>query len=343
MTHSADPNFLRALLCDLQDSIREKLLAARTHSSTAEFARVAGQTSADTIYAIDRVSEEAILDWFARKWPESEPVELVMEGLEDGESVCFPRATDVRDTKWKCILDPIDGTRGLMYDKRSAWSLAALAPQKGDSTNLQDISIAAMSELPTSKAYLADQVSGVKGCGREGLVCERINILDGSKTTWTAQPSTASDFRHSFAAWARFFPEGKSLLAKLEEELWDELIGLNSSPSPVIFDDQYISNGGQMFEILVGHDRMQGDLRPFAYTKLGFDSSLVCHPYDICTALLLEEAGGIVEAPDGSPLSVPLDTTSSVTWIAFANETLAAQVRSVLQRLLKEHFGTQVV
>ncbi|RYE58102.1 MAG: hypothetical protein EOP20_06500 [Hyphomicrobiales bacterium] len=195
-----------------------------------------------------------------------------------------------------------------------------------------------MSELPTSKAYLADQVSGVRGCGRQGLVCERINLLDGSKVAWTPQPSVARDFRHGFAAWSRFFPEGKALLAQVEEELWDELIGLNSSPSPVIFDDQYISTGGQLFEILVGHDRMQGDLRPFAYAKLGFDSSLVCHPYDICTAFLLEEAGGIVESPDGSAPSALLDTTSSVTWVAFANETLADQVRPVLRRLMKKHF-----
>lgn len=338
MPHSADADHLRALLCDLQNSIREALVAARAQNDITEFARVAAQTSADTIYAIDRVSEEAILEWFAAHWPASEPVELVMEGLEDGEAVCFPPTIRVEDTKWKCILDPIDGTRGIMYDKRSAWSLAALAPQKGEATNLRDITIAAMSELPTSKAYLADQVSGVRGCGREGLVCERLNMLDSSKTSWTPHPSTARDFRHGFAAWARFFPEGKSLLAKVEEELWDELIGLNSSTSPVVFDDQYISTGGQLFEILVGHDRMQGDLRPLAYAKLGYDSSLVCHPYDICTAFLLEEAGGIVEAPDGSALSVPLDTTSSVMWMMFANETLANQVRPVLRRLIKEYF-----
>ena len=338
MPVSTDDDFLRGLLCDLQNSIRQALLAARAHSSTAEFARVAGQTSADTIYAIDRVSEAAIIDWFTAHWPANQPVELIMEGIEDGEEVCFPVKTSVENTKWKCILDPIDGTRGIMYDKRSAWSLAALAPQKGAATDLRDIQIAAMTELPTSKAYLADQVSGIRGCGRQGLVCERINILDGSKISWGVQPSTARDFRHGFAAWSRFFPEGKSLLSQVEEELWDELIGLNSSPSPVIFDDQYISTGGQMFEILVGHDRMQGDLRPLAYARLGFETSLVCHPYDICTALLLEEAGGIVEAPDGTSLSAPLDTTSSVTWIAFANQTLAEQVRPVLRRLLKKHF-----
>ena len=328
---------LRALLCDLQNSIRDALLAARATEAAQGFAQVVAQTSADTIYAIDRVSEEAIVSWSEANWPSSEPVELVMEGLEDGQVVCFPPGTSVENTKWKCLLDPIDGTRGLMYDKRSAWSLAAIAPQRGNDTCLRDICVAAMSELPTSKAGLADQVSGVRGCGRAGLVCERVALSGGASTSWKPTPSRAHDFKHGFAGWARFFPEGKSLLAKVEEELWDELYGLGSTVSPLIFDDQYISSGGQFFEIMAGHDRMQGDLRPLAYAKLGFDSVLVCHPYDVCTYFLLQEAGGIVEAPDGTPLDAPLDTTSPVCWMAYANEELAEQVRPILARLRKKY------
>jgi hypothetical protein len=52
-----------------------------------------------------------------------------------------------------------------MYDKRSAWILGALAPQKGAETKLSDITVAAMSELPTTKQWRADQISGIKGAG----------------------------------------------------------------------------------------------------------------------------------------------------------------------------------
>ena len=83
---------------------------------------------------------------------------------------------------------------------------------------------------------------------------------------------------------------------------------------------------------------MLGDLRPVALAKLGFETSLVCHPYDICTAMLLQEAGGIVEAADGSPLDVPLDTTTAVSWMGYANSTLADQVRPILQRLMQQYF-----
>lgn len=329
---------LRPLLCELQDFIRDAVIKARDEQVGMDWAAISGVTEADTIYEIDKVSEEAIEHWFENHWPNDEPVQLVMEGIEEDEVVTFPRSTPIEDTKWKCILDPIDGTRGVMYDKRSAWILGALAPQRGQRTGLQDIQIAAMSELPTTKQWRADQISGVKGCGRDGLVAQTINVLSGERASLHFRPSQAHDFKHGFAAMARFFPEGKSLLAKIEEDLWDELYGLGSTTSPLIFDDQYISSGGQFYEILIGHDRMQGDLRPLAHEKCGFDSSLVCHPYDVCTWMLLQEAGGVVEAPDGSPLDAPLDTVTPVVWMGYANEDLASQVRPILKRLMEKYF-----
>jgi fructose-1,6-bisphosphatase/inositol monophosphatase family enzyme len=328
---------LRLLLCQLQDKIRDDVLAARRNDSTESLATVATHTISDTIYQIDKISEKTIIDWFTAHWPSDEPLELVMEGLEDRGIVTFPAGTPVSATQWKCIIDPIDGTRGIMYDKRPAWSLAGLAPQRGAVTNLCDICIAAMTELPTTKQWRADQISAVRGCGSSGIVSEQVNVLTGERAPISLHPSPAKDFRHGFASFCKFFPEGKSLLSRIEEELWGELYGLGKEASPFIFDDQYISTGGQLYELLAGHDRMVADLRPLALKKLGFDGSLVCHPYDICTALILIEAGGIVEDPTGSPLRQPLDTTSPVAWIAYANPVLAQQVQKVVTRLLNKH------
>src|SRR6478672_11539750 len=108
----------RRLLCALQDHIRDQLIAARARHA-GKFARVAGVTKADTIYFVDRIGEEAILEWLGAHWPRTWPMELVMEGLEEG-CTTFPVGTPVHRTQFKCILDPIDGTRGVMYDKRSA-------------------------------------------------------------------------------------------------------------------------------------------------------------------------------------------------------------------------------
>jgi hypothetical protein len=349
----------RRLLCQLQDHIRDTLLAARAEEA-AKFANIASVTAADTIYHIDKLSEHAIIEWFTRHWPRTWPVELVMEGIEDGHNLTFPIGTPVNRTEWKCILDPIDGTRGLMYDKRSAWILTGLAPQRGFKTTLRDIAVAAMTELPTSKQWRADQFSAIRGTGPRGVHATAYNVFTRESAKLSVRPSQAKDFKHGFACISKFFPDGKALLATFEEKLWAAIhppaakTPARSTPatvparssaasapaigeSPLIFDDQYISTGGQLYELLVGHDRLIADLRPLVFKKLGLASSLVCHPYDICTALIFTEAGGLVENPlNGSAVTTPLDTTSAVTWIGYANPHLAKLARPIVKRLLAD-------
>lgn len=332
---SAQLEQARKLLCALQDHIRDTLVAARAKSA-ASFAKIAAVTAADTIYQVDKITEEAIFHWFERHWPSQWPVQLIMEGVEDGDEVTFPRGTPVARTICKCILDPIDGTRNLMYDKRSAWALAALAPQRGAKNTLKDITVAAMTELSTSKMWRSDQLSAVRG---QGVKARAFDLRSRRWATLKVRPSRATHFEHGFASIARFFPEGKALLGTIEEALWRELGILGKRGGQLVFDDQYIATGGQLYELLIGHDRMLGDLRPLAYAKLGLGgASLCCHPYDICTALILQEAGGIVEAPDGKPLRAPLDTTAPIAWMGYANPKLAKTVRPVLKRLLKKYF-----
>jgi len=318
----------RRLLCRLQDAIRASVRSGQLRGSR-RMSRVAAVTSADTIYAIDKVSEATVLAWFEASWPKRWPVELVMEGLEESHgAVTFPRGTPVKQTVFKCILDPIDGTRGLMYDKRSAWSLAALAPQRGPKTNLSDIVVAAMTELPTSKQGQADQLSAVRG---RGVSAGRIDLATGRKSRLRPRPSRARTVAHGFASFAKFFPPGKAWLAEREERLWREL-----GEGVEIFDDQYLSSGGQLYELLMGHDRFIADLRPLAFGRLGVGAALTCHPYDICTALIARELGCVVTAPDGRPLRVLLDTTSPVAWVGYANPTLAKRLGPSLRRIIGE-------
>jgi fructose-1,6-bisphosphatase/inositol monophosphatase family enzyme len=319
----------RKLLCALQNEIQATLIAARAKEGK-KFARVAAVTPEDTIFHIDKLSEAAILGWMEGNWPRAWPVELVMEGLEPGAT--FPRGTPVAETRWKLILDPIDGTRCIMYDKRPAWALAGLAPQRGPKTSLADIVVAAMTELPTAKAGAADQFSAVRG---GALVATRRDLRGGPARRWTPRPSTARDCDHGFASIVKFFPEAKALTAGVEEALWREL-GLHGKDGGArVFDDQYTSTGGQLYELLVGHDRMIADLRPLLLPRVGLEAALCCHPYDICTALLLEAAGGVVETPDGKPLRAPLDTTTPVAWVAYANPALARAMRPALKRALR--------
>ncbi len=337
MRPAPTPDDFRLLLCDLGLQIRETL--ARHTGNSAEDSRVVAHTAADTIFAIDRIGEEPIGAWFQEHWPREAPVECVMEGIEDSQPWTFPRGIPVSETLWKCIIDPIDGTRGLMYDKRSAWALAAVAPQRGPSTRLRDIVAGAMTELPTSKQHLADQISGVRGCAREGIIAERQQVGERNPTRNVPlhpRPSQATDFTHGFAGLAKFFPEGRVLTAQIEEDLWRGLGLLGSGRGALVFDDEYLSSGGQFYELIMGHDRMQVDLRPLVYPAIGLELCTTAHPYDVCTAFLMEEAGVVVEDPRGwVPLDGPLDTTSPVAWAGFANSTLADLARPLLRQAME--------
>ncbi len=324
---------LRDQLCDLQCAILKAILTARDTSRPDELATITEETAADVIYAIDQVAESAIKDWFSANWDSTNPVEIVMEGVEDDYALTYPEDTPISATTLKCIIDPIDGTRGIMYDKRAAWIITGIAPQRGADNCLQDIEVAAMTEVPTTRQWRADQVSAIRGGGVRSIAIDVRN--DFTQTEIELQPSDASDVKHAFGTISRFFPAGSTLLAQIEEELWDKLYAEDSKGTPLVFNDQYIASGGQFYELLAGHDRFIADLRPLAFRVLDIEENLCAHPYDVAAALILQEAGCIVEHPDGSPLNCPLDTTSAVNWVAYANSTLAEHIRPVLQQLVQ--------
>ena len=300
------PDEARRLLCALGDHLRALVIGARG----MDMAAIEGETAADTIYAIDKVADDALLRWFEIHWPD---VEVVSEGLEDPVVVG-------RDPEWTVIVDTIDGTRGFMYDKRSAWCLAAAAPRGG---RLRDITVAAMTELPTVKQGAADQLSAVRGAG---VVAERIDLRDGRRAAFSVRPSVATDLEHGWSGIAKFFVPGKVALAEVEADLFRRLGARD------VFDDEYVSSGGQLHELITGRDRFVADLRP-----LVVPDALACHPYDLCTSMLLEEAGGVVTDPWGNPLDAPLDTTSPVAWVGYANAALAARIGPELVAVLHDH------
>ena len=104
------------------------------------------------------------------------------------------------------------------------------------------------------------------------------------------------------------------------------------------FEDQYASTGGQLYELMAGHDRFVADLRPLLRPLLagrGLPPALTCHPYDICTALIAEESGVIVTDPYGRPLDAPLNVEAEVAWAGYANARIRAQIEPLLQQALR--------
>jgi hypothetical protein len=220
-----------------------------------------------------------------------------------------------------------------MYGKRSAWALFGVAPPPTPNRHprLDDIAVALQAELPTARSALADLLWAARG---EGVQAETHDLRTGEVTPFVPRPSRATNLAGGFATVSKFFPGVKVPAARLEEALFARLLGPPTGESPQIFDDEYISSGGQLYELMVGHDRFIADLRPLLHDPAEGVNRLCAHPYDLCTWLIAHEAGVIVTDAAGEPLRAPLDTTTSVAWIGYANETLRAAIEPELRQLL---------
>ena len=308
--------------------LRAALHAHVSRGAIAEMSRAARYEGGDTIYALDLESEEILLR-FCESWGRETPLLLICEGLPEGRRLFG--TNQVSSAQFVLICDPIDGTRPLMYDKRSAWLLLGVAPNV-ETPNLSDIEIALQGELPTSKGGWADEFWAVKGGGARG---QSTNLYTGATRHAPARPSRATSIEGGFAMLSKFFVGSKGWLAALEENLILEILGEPRGASPQTFDDQYISTGGQFHELFSGRDRFNADLRPLAHRRLNPKSPLLCaHPYDCCTALIALEAGALITDPNGEALRAPLDVETPVSWIGYANAEIRAQVEPVLLRLL---------
>src|SRR3954466_12212979 len=184
MTSASD---LLAPILDLQAEVRRAVVAACERGSLDEMSGIAAEEEGDTIYAIDRVSEETLIDFFSREVAPNAALVLIAEGIEGGR-VVLPRGTREEDARWRVIVDPIDGTRGIMYQKRSAWVLTGVAPNRGDETRVRDIELAVQTEIPIVKQNLCDQLWSIRG---EGVHAKRVDRLTGASEKLTLRPSRA--------------------------------------------------------------------------------------------------------------------------------------------------------
>ena len=328
-----DPADAVRRLKHFQRQVRDALVRSRARPGLNEVIRA---SAADTIYQLDAVVEP-MLDAFCREWAETTPLVLIAEGVEGGGGTegmrVFPDGAREEDADIRLILDPVDGTRGLMYDKRSAWALAGVAANRGDRTRLRDVEVAVMTELPTSKMGSADVLWAVKGAGARG---ERVDLRTGAAVPLPLRPSSADTIAHGFASVANFFPGTKVPASELMEHLVSRLVGDADVTKALVFDDQYISTGGQFYELIVGHDRFNADLRPLLYRMQRRPPGLCCHPYDCAAWLIAEEAGVILTDGLGEPLDGPLDVTTGLSWAGYANQALRDKIEPILSGFLRE-------
>lgn len=317
---------LHATLCD-------RVVAACEVQDSETLSAIADDGPGDTIFAIDRVSESVLVADLERAARSVGGIVLVAEGIERGE-LTLPRGSAT--AAWRMICDPIDGTRGLMYQKRSAWILSAMAPNKGSQTRLSDVVCCVQTEIPLRKQHLSDGIWATRG---RGVEARRYNRLDGTYSPLVLRPSRASSIEHGYAMLTRFFPGARDVLASIDDELVTRVLGPAREGKAACFEEQYASTGGQLYELCVGHDRFNADLRPLmrgVLERRGRATSICCHPYDICTALIASELGVILTDAAGRPFDAPLDVHTDVAWIGYANQALRAQLEAPLLAILRE-------
>jgi fructose-1,6-bisphosphatase/inositol monophosphatase family enzyme len=318
----------------LHERIRDAVVAGCEAAAT-EMARVAEDAGhGDTAYAVDRIGEEQLIAFLERELAPELTLVLVAEGLPGGR-LTLPRGRPESAARFRMIVDPIDGTRGLMYQKRSAWVLTGVAPERGPETRLSQVELAVQTEIPLVKQHLSDTLWAVKG---QGARAERRNRLTGERRPLELRPSGAITIEHGFAMLARFFPGAREELAAIDEEVVLGALGPVRPGKAHCFEDQYISSGGQLYELMAGHDRFVADLRPLlepTLSRRGLALGICCHPYDLCTELIARELGVVVTDPRGAPLEAPLAVEPDLAWVGYANPRIRAQVEPLLQRALR--------
>lgn len=329
----------RERLTDLCTRIRDGARAAvASASETNDFASVDAplrQGAGDITYAIDDHVERAITSWFDEV-ARLGPLSLMTEDSGwlhrgPGPAGSMPLA-DFDHGGPRIALDPIDGTRNLMADLRSAWTVVSFAPPGVGGPRLSDQTMGMVSEIPDSRAARYRVLSAA----RDERCRFELRELDGSKLVRERELRSDGDARvdRGYFPFFRYAPDQRPALARIEAAFFERLREHESADLRHVFDDQYISNAGQLALLAFGTYRTIVDVRGWLARQHGA-RTITSKPYDVAGAIFCARAAGcVVEAPFGAPLDFPIDVVTPVDFIGFVNHASAARMRPHLDHAL---------
>ncbi|MFG0315689.1 MAG: hypothetical protein ACF8XB_00345 [Planctomycetota bacterium JB042] len=314
----------------LHDRIRSRVgaalargAAARGDDPSAEEARVAEEGAGDVTFAIDVPAEEEV-DRFAEELAREIPLAVVSEGTGF-------RTYGRGDPAGRIVVDPIDGTRNLSHDMRSGWVLTALAEERGEETSLRHVRACVQSELPCLDRRSAEVLTAVRGGGVRRVRKDLGTGRESGARAIVAPERVPLD--HGFFVFFKFSPEDRRAIAGIEEEFLRRLCDERGADRRTLYDDQYICNAGQLHLLATRRYRFVCDLRGVVGDALGV-RNVTSKPYDVCCALIAEEAGCPLVRPDGSAFDPPLDVEHRISFAAYANEATRAALEPLLRDAL---------
>ncbi len=343
---ASDAEFLLAAVRALHEDIRaragELLERARRDGRPELASGVGAQGAGDINYAIDDAAEVA-LEAFGTRLGARYALTLVSEGpgvkrygaapaVSRGAETAHAAQGPPHPAPLRAIIDPIDGTRSLMHDMRSAWALTGLARDRGDGTRLSDVELAVQTELPTTSAAVYHVLWARRG---QGAWIARHDVRSGREIERSPLRVAAQiPIENGYLCFPRFLAEERRAVAQIEARFLQRIIAAHVLSPRLLYDDQYLCSAGQLYLVTTGRYRMLADVRGWLHRTRGLDN-FTAKPYDLAALLVYTEAGVSVLDAHFAPLDAPLDTETKLSVIAFANETLRAQLEPHLRAVLQ--------
>lgn len=288
----------------VRDAVRAELAAAAAGPVRPDgLAAVVRAEGGDHIFGVDSVADRIIVDAIGPSGPLGArwPGTWVMEGFDD------PLPVGNGTGPWRYLCDPLDGTRPLLVDKRSAWVLVGAG--RG-ATTLEQLELSVVVEVPTRRAAYGLMA----WADRDGhLVAVDEDLRDGTVQPVVLSPRRGDELEHSFVTVVRFAPGHGAAIGRWADE---HLAGLTT------FDDLVPCSAGQLMGLASGADAAVFDPRPVLAP-----GTMAAHPYDLAGLWVARAAGAVVEALPAGPLDVPLAVDHPVAWAGYANEAVAQRLR----------------
>lgn len=327
---------LRGLAASVQARVRTKLRDALAADELEGLARGVSEGVGDTTFALDVPAEEAVEEWFCAHACRG-PLSLLTEdagwrhrGPDPAKPSGWRDLADFAHGGPRIVIDPIDGTRPLMHDLRSAWVVIGFAPPGPAQPRLSALRGGLLVELPPSSQGVARWLEAEQG----GPAEERLLPVGASVKQVAAASvrtlSVDSDARcdRGYFTFFRYHPAQRRRLATLEESFFARLAEREGADLLQVYEDGYCSSGGQLALLALGRYRFVADFR----ARLGGVEGPFCKPYDVAGAVVVARAAG-VEISDafGAPLDCPLDACTPIGFVGYTNAGTRARLEPHLE------------
>lgn len=299
----------------------EALRKADLAGDPGDLARPVALGVGDVTYGLDERTESEVDRWFGEQ-AQGGPLSVLTEDTGWGH-----RGPDGQGG-WRELegfdhggpriaIDPVDGTRNLMFGLRPAWTVIGAAPPGPGPPRLGDVTYGCVAELPLAHQ---DRVR-VYRAHRDGIASRTLLDLRGLEAPREVPLGPSADTRadHGYFPFFRYRADQRPKLAEIEAAFFRRIAEEEGAEVDHCYDDQYIASAAHMVLLAEGTYRMVCDLRGHLAAVEG-RPTLTAKPYDVAGALPIAVACGCrFESAGGGPLDLPLDATTPVSWVGYTN------------------------